>query len=144
MRLVYALSAGVVALTLASFVGQHHRAQARALRSCRDDDLSVRSTDAHRVGADVVADTALGSWGTSPCLLHERLRFAVKPVTARWSPGGAIRRIRGNPATMLVKTVLEPGSVHVYSWRWRNWCGVRGKDVLQASWGGALQANVTW
>ena len=86
----------------------------------------------------MVAVTALGTWGTSPCLLHERLRFAVKPVTARWSPGGAIRRIRGNPATKLVKTVLEPGSVHVYSWRWRNWCGVRGKDVLQASWGGAL------
>jgi hypothetical protein len=37
-----------------------------------------------------------------------------------------------------VKTVLEPGSVHVYSWRWRNWCGAGGKDVLQASWGGAL------
>jgi hypothetical protein len=40
--------------------------------------------------------------------------------------------------TKLVKTVLEPGSVQVYSWRWQNWCGVRRKDVLQASWGGTL------
>jgi hypothetical protein len=137
-RYAYGLSAGVVALSLASFAVQHHRAQARTLRSCRDDDLSIRSTDAHQVGADVVAVTALGSWGTSPCLLHERLRFAVKPVTARWSPRGAIRGIRGNPATTLVKAVLEPGSVHVYAWRWRNWCGAHGKGVLQASWRGAL------
>src|SRR4051812_24121355 len=111
-RLVCALSAVVVALTLASLTGQHHRAQAEAVRSCRDDDLAVRSTDAHEVGADVVGVTALGSWGTSPCLLHERLRFAVKPVSARWSPGGAIQRIRGNPVTRLVKMVLEPGRVH--------------------------------
>jgi hypothetical protein len=43
------------------------------------DDLAVKNTDARRDANDVVAVTALGTWGTSSCVLRMRLSVAVKP-----------------------------------------------------------------
>src|SRR5437667_9588981 len=101
----WSLCAVVVAATVtpAAFVGQHVAAQAAALRVCGFDDLAVKSTDARRHGRDVVVVTALGTWGTSPCLLRRHLRLAVKPYRARLSPRGTVRGIRGNPAARTVR-----------------------------------------
>ena len=83
----------------------------------------------------MVAVTALGTWGTSSCLLRVRLRVALKPYRERLSPRGTIQRVEGNPAAKALRVVLRPGGLLVYSWRWRNWCGHKGRFVLQPAWG---------
>ena len=97
------------------------------LAACSEDQIPSATTAAAGGRAVVAAWT----WGTSPCLLDARLTFAVKHFTQRVSPGGAIRTIRGNPAVVRVHTVLKPGAVFTAAWRWRNWCGKRGRFQLQ-------------
>jgi hypothetical protein len=70
-------------------------------------------------------------------VLDARLRFVVKRLTLRPSPGGAIKAIAGNPGVAHVHVVLKPGAVFAASWRWRNWCGRRGTFQLQPSFGSA-------
>jgi hypothetical protein len=123
------------AVASAAFVGQRFAAKAAAVRMCGVDDLAVKSTDARRQGRDVVVVTALGTWGTSPSLLRQRLTVAVKPYQARFSSGATVRGIRGNPATRTVRFTLRPGNAVVYSWRWKNWCGRLRGFSLQAAWG---------
>jgi hypothetical protein len=94
----------------------------------------IASTTVAQVGRKVVTGlAAVGTWGTSPCRLHSRLTFSVKRFAYRVSPGGAVRRIKGNPAVAIVDSVLRPGAVVVASWRWRNSCGRSGHFQLQAS-----------
>ena len=83
----------------------------------------------------MIAVTALGTWGTSSCLLRMHLRVAVKPYMARLSPTGTIQSIKGNPAAKALDVVLRPGGLLVYSWRWRNWCGRAGRFAVQPAWG---------
>jgi hypothetical protein len=136
LRLLLAFFVTAALLLSVSFGGQRHAAHAATLRACGPDTIPLPPTDARRVGGDVVGVTALGTWGTSACLLRDRLTFAVKRSTDRFSRGGVIRPVRGNPATKIVNVVLKPGSVLVYSWRWRNWCGSGGHFTLQARWSG--------
>ena len=136
LRLLLAFFAAAAVLISAPFAADRHAARASTLQACGEDNIPLPSTDARRVGGDVVGVTALGTWGTSACVLRDRLSFAVKRSRDRFSRGGVIRSIRGNPATKIVNVVLKPGSVLVYSWRWRNWCGAGGHFTLQARWSG--------
>lgn len=134
LRLLLALFTAAAMLLSVSFDGRRHAARAATLPACGPDNVPLPPTDARRAGRDVVGVTALGTWGTSACLLRDRLTFAVKRSTDRFSKGGVIRSVRGNPATKIVNVVLKPGSVVVYSWRWRNWCGSGNHFALQARW----------
>jgi hypothetical protein len=134
LRAVLALALGT-AIALSLLAGKHQAARAAGVRTCGPDDLAVKSTSARRDGKDVVAVTALGTWGTSSCLLRVRLRVALKPYRERLSPRGTIQRVEGNPAAKALRVVLRPGGLLVYSWRWRNWCGHKGRFVLQPAWG---------
>ncbi len=102
-------------------------------RACGPDEVPSATTVAQVSSKVVTGLVAVGTWGTSPCRLHSRLTFSVKRFAYRVSPGGAVRRIRGNPAVATVDAVLKPGAVVVASWRWRNWCGRSGRFQLQAS-----------
>jgi hypothetical protein len=134
VRLLLAVVAAAAVLISTSFAGQRHAARAATLQACTEDTIPPAVTDTRRVGGDVVAVTALGTWGTAPCLLRDRLTFTVKHSKDRFSGRGAIPGIRGNPATKIVKAVMRPGSVLVYSWHWRNWCSGGGHFTLQARW----------
>jgi hypothetical protein len=123
------------ALVVSLFASERQAARATSVRTCGPDDLAVKSTDTRREGRDVIAVTALGSWGTSSCLLRVRLTVAVKPYKKRFSPRGTIRSIRGNPAAKALAVVLRPGGLLFYSWRWRNWCGLGGSFAVQPAWG---------
>ena len=131
------LTSVVLTAALAVVIGQRSAARAVGLQVCSQDQVASASTDARRVGGDVVGVTALGTWGTVACSLRERLTFAVKPAADRMSAHGLIGSIKGNPGQKVVSTVLKPGRVLVYAWRWRNWCGAGGKFALQGSWSGS-------
>lgn len=121
-------------LCLLAVVGPRHVAGAATLQACNGDQVASATTDARRVGDDVVGLTAVGTWGSAPCLLHDRLTFAVQHASDRFSSNGVIRSIRGNPAARTVNVTVKPGDVLVYAWRWRNWCGAHGRYTLQAFW----------
>lgn len=123
------------ALVVAPLVGAPPAARAGGLGTCGPDDLAVKNTDARRDLNDVVAVTALGTWGTSSCVLRVRLSVALKAYKKRLSPTGTIQGIKGNPAARALDVVLRPGGLLVYSWRWRNWCGRQGRFVVQPAWG---------
>jgi hypothetical protein len=136
MRRSWALAVVPAAALLGCLsVARQPAARASALRKCRADDLAIKSTDARRRGRDVVVVTALGTWGTSACSARLRLKVTVIPSKARFSTGKVVRGIKGNPAMRTVRRTLEPGSVIVLAWRWRNWCGKRGAFALQPIWG---------
>jgi hypothetical protein len=136
--LACALAAGLFTALLA---GQRQPARAGDVRACGIDDLAVMSTDARRAGADVLALTALGTWGTTPCRLREELTVDVKPYSERFKKGGALRGIRGAPAAKRIDAVLKPGGVLLYSWKWRNWCGHRGSFTVEPAWGGDISPS---
>lgn len=129
-----ALAAAATAVVSVGVAGQQRAARAGALPECSGDEIPLPTTVAQRVGGEVVGVTALGTWGTSPCVLHDRLTFAAQPASDRFSPHGVIRSIKGNPAVKAMNITLRPGNVRVYAWRWRNWCGAHGRFIVQASW----------
>lgn len=134
LRLLLALVTVAALALLVSVVGQRHEARAATFPACSPDYVAQATTDARRVGNEVVGLTALGTWGASACVLHDRLSFAVQPASDRFSSKGVIRSIKGNPGAKNVSVTLRPGNVLVYSWRWRNWCGAHGRFTLQSFW----------
>lgn len=139
LRWLLGLAVAAVVLASVSFAGQRHAARAATLPACTMghttfDYATQAATTARRVAGTVVAVTSVGTWGTSACLLHDRLMFAVQDASDRFSPRGVIRSVAGNPAARAVNLILRPGDLLLYSWRWRNWCGARSRFILQASW----------
>lgn len=126
----------VTTLCVASVVGPRQVARAATPVACSGDQVASATTDARRVGQDVVGLTAVGTWGAARCVLRDRLTFAVQPASDRFSSNGMIRSIKGNPAARAVNVILKPGDALVYSWRWQNWCGAHGRFTLQAFWRG--------
>jgi hypothetical protein len=103
--------------------------------TCGEDQVPAATTAALAGPKSVTGVVAVWSWGTVPCVLDSRLTFAVKRFARQLSPDGAVRSVHGNPAVVHVHALLGPGAVFTAAWRWRNWCGARGRFQLQPNFG---------
>jgi hypothetical protein len=135
----------VLAVVVLAFGGYWIAGSAGARRRARLPACGMNNSPdpymfARRSASGVVGVTSLGTWGTSRCRLHERVTFAVKRFR-RTSPGATVGGIDGNPASRVVDLVLNPGSVIVASWEWRNWCRPQDRIQLAARWG---ESGFTW
>jgi hypothetical protein len=142
LTVLLGIAVGASALTASWFPRVVPYAQARSrsavARPCALDNSPGPSTFAEHKAGRVIAITSIGSWGTTPCRLRERMTFLVKRATRLVSEQGAVRSIKQRPATVTINLLLKPGRVALMGWQWQNWCGRSASFQLQADWGGAL------
>jgi len=111
------------------------RAASSSLPSCTGafGRFAGPAMDAQRSGADVIAITAIDTWGASRCQLRVKLTAVVHTPGSSFYRG-VVRGIR-LPRPASINITLNPGDVVAREWKWSNWCGRGGRFELLAWWG---------
>jgi hypothetical protein len=104
-------------------------AQAHQTTSCHPDQLSLKLTASQSTGGELIGIDLHGK-AAPACALDSTIELAIK------RPGGAEADVEGNPFSIPVRQMVNPGTDIRAIWHWLNWCGPNEAVVLTASFAG--------